>query len=170
MQGRVFEEFEPGQLVETAGRTITEADIVMFAGLTGDYSELHTNAEFATSTRFGQRIAHGALVFSLSIGLATRTGVLEGTLIAFSRVDNLRFPKPVFIGDTLHVAKTVIGVEDKGPAQGVVTFDTRVRNQRGEVVLAFIDRLLVARRDAVAPAMRQANPAMECGAPNARVL
>ncbi len=144
--GRFFEELEIGVAVESAGRTVTEADVVAFAGLTGDFTELHTNEEFARTTPFGRRIAHGALVFGIAVGLTTRTNVLDGTIVAFSRVDNLRFVKPVFIGDTIAVRKTVVVVEDKGPQQGLVAFDTRVSNQHGEIVLAYIDKVLVKRR------------------------
>jgi acyl dehydratase len=148
MRGRLFEEFEPGEAFETAGRTITEADVVMFAGLSGDYTELHTNEEFARGTQFGRRIAHGALVFSVSIGLTTRTNLLDGTIVAFSRVDNLRFTRPVFIGDTIHVSKRLLAAEVKTPDTGMLAFDTRVVNQHGQTVLAFVDRLLVRRRAA----------------------
>jgi acyl dehydratase len=141
-----FEEFEAGFRIATAGRTIGEGDVMQFAGLTGDCSELHTNEEYARTTRFGRRIAHGALVFGLSVGLTTRTNVLDGTLVAFSRVDNLRFTKPVFLGDTIHVIKRVIEAVPKTDETGLVAFDTRVFNQRGEVVLAYVDRLLVKRR------------------------
>ena len=144
--GRYLEDLEVGFSLQTAGRTITEADVMAFAGLTGDFTELHTNEEFARTTPFGRRIAHGALVFGITIGLTTRTNFLDDTIVAFSRVDNLRFLKPVFIGDTIAVQKTVIAVEDRSPLQGSVAFDTRVRNQRGEIVLAYVDKLLVRRR------------------------
>jgi acyl dehydratase len=141
--GRFLCEFERGASFVTAGRTITEADVVMFAGLTGDMTELHTNEEFARATPFGRRIAHGALVFSMSVGLATRTNLLDGTVIAFSRVDSLRFTRPVFIGDTIRVTKRVLEVKATTAESGLLSFDTRVVNQQGEVVLAYIDRLLV---------------------------
>ena len=147
--GRFLEEFEPGFTLTTPGRTITESDLATFAGLTGDFTELHTNEEFARATTFGRRIAHGALVFSISIGLTTRTNLVDDTIVAFSRVDNLRFTRPVFIGDTIRVMKRVIEVVPKLRENGLIAFDTRVVNQRREVVLAYIDRLLVKRRPAV---------------------
>jgi acyl dehydratase len=146
--GRYLEELEIGWSIRTAGRTITEADVMAFAGLTGDFTELHTNEHFARQSQFGRRIAHGALVFSIAIGLTTRTNLLDDTIVAFSRVDNLRFVKPVFIGDTVSVDKTIVAVENRTAVQGLVAFDTRVRNQRGEVVLAFVDKMLVRRRPA----------------------
>jgi acyl dehydratase len=144
--GNYLEDFAAGARFTTAGRTIGEGDVTLFAGLTGDLTELHTNEEYARQTAFGRRIVHGALVFSMSVGLTTRTNVLDGTLIAFSRVDNLRFPAPVYIGDTIIVTKTVLAVEEKGARQGLLAFDTRVRNQRGDIVLAYVDKLLVKRR------------------------
>jgi acyl dehydratase len=146
--GRYLEDFEPGFSLTTAGRTITESDVATFAGLTGDFTELHTNEEFARATPFGRRIAHGALVFSISVGLTTRTNLVDDTIVAFSRVDNLRFTRPVFIGDTIRVTKHVMEVDPRLRASGVLVFDTRVINQRGEVVLAYVDRLLVKRRPA----------------------
>lgn len=141
-----FEDFESSGDLVTRGRTVTEADVMAFAGLTGDFTELHTNEEFAKSTRFGRRIAHGALVFSISMGLATRTNVLEDTLVAFAGVDKLRFVDPVFIGDTIHLVKRVVERKDMGAAQGTVEFESRVLNQRGELVLVYRDRLLVKKR------------------------
>ena len=152
--GKTLDQFVRGETILTCSRTITESDVMMFAALTGDFSELHTNEEFARRTPFGERIAHGALVFSISVGLTVQTGVLDGTLIAFARVQSLRFVKPVRIGDSIAVTKTVTAVEEKGPAQGLLTFDTRVRNQRGEVVLAYIDQVLVARRAAPPAVLR----------------
>jgi acyl dehydratase len=148
MTGLLFDAFERGLAITSAGRTIGEADVMQFAGLTGDFTELHTNEEYARTTPFGRRIAHGALVFSLSVGLTTRTNVLNDTLVAFSRVDNLRFTKPVFLGDTIHVVKRVIEGVPKADDTGLVAFDTRVVNQHGDVVLAYVDRLLVKRRPA----------------------
>ena len=125
---------------------MTEADIVMFAGLTGDFVELHTNEEFARQTKFGRRIAHGALVFSMSIGLVTRMNLLDDTVLAFAGVDKLRFVAPVFIGDTIHVTKRVVERQELGATQGTVTFETRVLNQRDELVLVYRDKMLLRRQ------------------------
>ena len=107
--GLYFEDFEASGDLVTRGRTVTDADIMAFAGLTGDFTELHTNEEFAKSTRFGRRIAHGALVFSLSMGLATRTNVLEDTLIAFAGVDKMRFVDPVLVVQVRFTEWTSVG-------------------------------------------------------------
>lgn len=144
--GMYFEDFEAAPDLVTRGRTITEADVVMFAGLSGDLVELHTNEEFAKQTPFGRRIAHGALVFSISIGLATRTNTLDDTLLAFAGVDKLRFVGPVFIGDTIQATKRVAERKEVSADKGTVTFETRVLNQHGELVLVYFDRLLLRRR------------------------
>ena len=145
-----FEDLQSTGDMTSRGRTVTEADIVMFAGLTGDFIELHTNEEFAKTTKFGRRIAHGALVFSISIGLTTRMNLLDDTILAFAGVDKLRFVAPVFIGDTIHVTKRVVEQQELGAAQGSVTFETKVLNQRNELVLVYRDKLLL-RRQATSP-------------------
>ena len=134
-----------GSEFTSPGRTIAESDLVTFAGLSGDFSELHTNEEYARTTQFGGRIAHGALVFSISVGLMTRMSATDG-VIAFSGVDHLRFVRPVFIGDTIAVRKRLLLRRRVQTERDVLTFDTRVFNQQGEIVLAYVDKLLVARQ------------------------
>ncbi|MET1124633.1 MAG: MaoC/PaaZ C-terminal domain-containing protein [Archaeoglobaceae archaeon] len=129
-----FEDFSPGARFETAGRTITEADIVNFAGISGDWNEIHVNEEYAKTTRFGRRIAHGLLTLSVVSGLVTRLGLTTDSLIAFYGIDRLRFTKPVYIGDTVRAIVEVEGKEDKGD-YGVVNFRITAVNQRGETVL-----------------------------------
>lgn len=144
--GLYFEDFETSGDATSRGRTVTEADVMAFAGLTGDFMELHTNEEYAKTTKFGRRIAHGALVFGISIGLGTRMNLLEDTLLAFAGIDKLRFVAPVFIGDTIHLVKRVVERKEIGAGQGTVVFESRVLNQRGELVLVYHDKLLVKRR------------------------
>ena len=91
----------------TAGRTVTETYIVNFAGITGDWNEIHTNKESAERGMFKQRIAHGALIFSIATGLSVRLGQTADTVLAFYGLDRLRFVKPTFIGDTVHVRQKV---------------------------------------------------------------
>ncbi len=141
--GLYFEDFPVGRVAISRGRTVTEADIVAFAGLSGDFIELHTNEEFARQSPFGRRIAHGALIFSISTGLMTQMGEINDTVLAFYGVDRLRFTAPVFIGDTIHVTKRVAASERKGAGRGVVTFETSVLNQRDEPVLVYTDKLLL---------------------------
>src|SRR5512137_2414766 len=101
-RGMYFEEFAAGQAVMTPGRTVTEHDVVGFAGLSGDFTQLHTDAEFAKSTPFGQRVAHGLCILSITTGLAVQCGILEGTILAFREINEWKFSQPVFIGDTIH--------------------------------------------------------------------
>ena len=145
-----FEDFESSSPVTSGERVVTEADVMAFANLTGDFVDLHTNEAFAKTTKYGQRIAHGALVFSMSIGLATQMKLFDDTLIAFAGVDKLRFVAPVFFGDRIHVVKRVAERKALGDAQGTVTFESRVLNQRGELVITYLDRLLVKRRPPLA--------------------
>src|SRR5512147_2086375 len=92
-RGLYFEEFEVGQRVSSLGRTVSESDIFTFAGLSGDYNQIHTDAEFSKNTPFGQRVAHGLLGLSIASGLAMRTGVLEGTVLAFREINEWKFSK-----------------------------------------------------------------------------
>lgn len=145
-RGLYFEEFEVGQEVVSPGRTITEADIVNFAGVSGDYNQLHTDAEFAASTPFGQRIAHGLLCLSIASGLAGRLGFIEGTALAFREL-SWKFSQPVFIGDTVFLKAKV--AEKRTMSRlggGMVVFDVSLVNQRGTVVQRGQWHLLVKSR------------------------
>ena len=141
-----YEDFETAESVKSAEHEITEADVMGFARLTGDFMPLHTDDAYARSTKFGQRIAHGALVFSISIGLATQLRLFGDELIAFAGVDKLRFVAPVFFGDRIHVVKKVVERKEMGAGQGLVTFESKVLNQHGKLVVAYMDRLLVKRK------------------------
>jgi len=145
---KYFEDFQAGDVLESRGRTITEGDIMNFAGLTGDFTELHTNADFAAKGPFGQRIAHGLLVLSIATGLVIQMNLLTDSIVAFYGIENLRFTRPVLIGDTVHVMKKVSEVLERGAGRGVVTFATTVLNQRNEPVLVFSDKLVIKRRPA----------------------
>ncbi len=133
-RGKYFEEFEAGLEIQTAARTITETDIVNFAGLSGDFNFIHTNAEAAKSTPFGQRVAHGMLVASIATGLAVQQGFIDGTTLAFREL-SWKFTKPVFIGDTVVVRILVTETKAMGKlGGGLVTFEARVINQHDDVV------------------------------------
>jgi acyl dehydratase len=130
-----FEDFQVGQRFTTPARTVTEADIVNFAGVSGDFNPIHTDAEFARSTPFGVRIAHGLLVLSMLTGLRQRSGHFEGTIIAWLEIRNYRFLKPVFIGDTVHGETEILEKrETSRPDRGILVQKVRVLNQKGEVV------------------------------------
>ncbi|MEW5945217.1 MAG: MaoC/PaaZ C-terminal domain-containing protein [bacterium] len=149
MTGLFYEEFNEGDEYVSPGRTITEADIVMFAGLSGDYNPLHTDAEFARETIFGGRIAHGLLVLSISTGLIARTGILAGTAMAFLGINEWKFTAPVLIGDTVHVKQTVESKrETKKADRGVVTFRSQVINHKGEAVQEGLRTIMVRRKPA----------------------
>jgi 3-hydroxybutyryl-CoA dehydratase len=141
-----FEDFSVGNVNSSRTRTVTEADIVNFAGLSGDFVELHMSESYAAKGPFGRRIAHGALVFSISTGLSVQMDQITDTVIAFYGVDKLRFTRPVFIGDTIHVTKKVLTKEQKGADRGVVTFETTVVNQDGQPVLVYSDKVLLKSR------------------------
>ncbi len=133
-RGTYFEEFALGTEVVSQGRTITEADIVNFAGLSGDFNTIHTNAEYAKTTPFGERIAHGMLGLSVATGLANQLGFIDGTVIAFTRLE-WKFKGAIKIGDTIHlVAKVKQTKAIRGAGGGIVVFDARVINQRNETV------------------------------------
>ena len=144
--GKYFEDFEPGEESTTAGRTITETDIVNFAGITGDWNEIHTNKELAERGPFKQRIAHGALIFSVATGLSVRLGQTADTVIAFYGLDRLRFVKPTFIGDTIRVKQRVESKSERDEHSGIVTMLNEVTNQRDEVVVSYTAKVLLKRR------------------------
>ena len=145
MAGLYFEEFTVGRKIVTVGRTIAESDIFTFAGLSGDFNQIHTDAEFAKTTPFGQRVAHGLLGVAITSGLAMRTGVLEGTVIAFREISEWKFIKPVFIGDTIHAELTVTETKSLprlGGGSVTIVFD--VQNQKNETVMKGTWVVLVA--------------------------
>jgi acyl dehydratase len=134
-----------GMSFETPSRTVTETDVVNFAALSGDYNPLHTDEEFAKKGRFGRRIAHGVLTLAILTGLWDRIGIISGSVDAFYGIENLKFTKPVFFGDTLHA---IVKVSDKQEREesGMVTLSNEVVNQRGESVLACNAKLIIKRK------------------------
>ena len=136
MVGLYFEEFSIGLKITTVGRTVSESDIMNFAGLSGDLNPIHTDAEFSRQAPFGQRVAHGILGLSIASGLAWRSGVLEGTVIAFREINDWKFIKPIFIGDTIHAEMNV--TETKALPRiggGSVVILADVQNQKDETVM-----------------------------------
>jgi len=133
-RGMYFEELEIGQKMVSPGRTMTEADIVQFCGLSGDYNELHSNAEYAQHTVFGQRVVHGLLGLAVASGLAGRLGFMEGTAQAFMGLD-WKFKRPIFIGDTIAVQAVIKSKKEvRRLGGGIVVVDVAVLNQRQEIV------------------------------------
>jgi len=134
-RGMYFEQFEVGMQIITSGRTVTEADIVNFAGLSGDHNQIHTDAAYASETLFGQRVAHGLLGVAIASGLAVQTGFMEGTILAFREIAQWKFSRPILIGDTIRVLLQV--TETKAMPRlkgGTVTINLDVRNQKNETV------------------------------------
>jgi acyl dehydratase len=142
---RHFEDYEVGASREMLGRTITETDIVLHAGQTGDFYPHHMDAEWCKTQSFGQRMAHGTLIFSVAVGMTA--GEVNPEAFSYG-YDRLRFIKPVYIGDTLHVRVTVKEKRDfpKSPRHGIVVELCEALNQRQEVVLACEHLLMVTRR------------------------
>ena len=141
--GLTFEQFEPGRRYETPGRTIAEADVVGFAGLSGDFNPLHVDETFAARSRFGTRIAHGPMLIGMAFGLASRLDLLDGTAIALLGVE-WSFAAPVRIGDTvrarIEVGETRPSRDSEG---GVVALAFELVNQEDMVVQTGRARLLV---------------------------
>lgn len=136
VRGLYFEEFEPGQKIITTGRTVTESDIVNFAGISGDFTQIHTDAEYSKGTPVGQRVAHGLLGLAIGSGLAIQTGVLEGTVLLFREIKNWKFIKTIFIGDTIHVemeVKSKKAISRIGG--GSVEITLSIKNQEDEIVM-----------------------------------
>ena len=145
-----LEDFQVGMTFETPRRTITESDVVAFAGLSGDYNPLHTDEEFAKSGPFGRRIGHGVLTLAVLTGLWDRLGFLTTTVEAFYGIDKLRFTRPVFFGDSLKATVKVVDKKER-ESNGLVVFSNEVVNQRRETVLV-CDTKVVVRRKAPGPA------------------
>ena len=144
-----YDDLEPGDRFVSAGRTVTEADVVNFAGLSADFNQLHTDAEFAAGTPHGRRIAHGLLVLSIMSGLSTRLPLnkfMEQSIIGLAGLQ-AKWLRPVFIGDTLHVLAEVTGKEPgRKPGRGTVLFKRSAINQAGVTVLETEWRIVMAMR------------------------
>ena len=143
MPDRYFEEHEIGMKWVSKGRTVTEADIVNFAGLSSDFFPLHVDRHYAEKTRFGQRIAHGLLVVAFATGMVPAD---ERMVEALYGIDRMRFLKPVLIGDSGHIEMEVVEKKDKGGRSGVVVYDMKIINQNGEAVVTNLYSLLIRKR------------------------
>lgn len=146
--GYRYEDLFVGMRFRSPGRTITDADLVGFAGLTGDYSELHTSDVYAQSSQFGRKVAHGMLGLAYAHGLMwARTGELRETAIAFLGIDGWKFVGPIFVGDTIFVDYELAELRDSRsrPTQAIATFDVRVVKQDGEVAQQGRKALLVSK-------------------------
>ena len=146
--GYTYDDLRVGMAFRSPGRTITDADIVAFSGLTGDYSELHTSDVYARASEFGRRVAHGMLGLAYAHGLMwARTGELRETAVAFLGISDWKFVAPIFIGDTIFVNYRIADLRDSKsrPTQAIATFDVEVVNQEGEVLQRGRKALLVSK-------------------------
>jgi acyl dehydratase len=142
-----FDDLAVGDRFVSRARTVTEADIALFSGLSGDYHPLHTDEVYAQTGPFGRRIAQGCLTLSLATGLEfSLMGSNESRIIAFYGMDRVRFVKPVFIGDTIRLEGEVTALEDRGDASGVVIAHHEIKNERGETVAVLDKRTLHRKR------------------------
>jgi acyl dehydratase len=146
--GLYFEEFAVDKPVVTRARTVSEADIVGFAGISGDYNPLHVDEEYCKATEFGGRIAHGPLSMSMAIGLMSQLNIIDGTALALLGLE-WSFKRPVKIGDTIHAVVTPVEKRRANkPGRGVVALRFEVKNQREETVQIGTLTLLVATKAA----------------------
>jgi acyl dehydratase len=146
-RGRYWDAFEEGETFTTAARTVTEAAVDAFAGLSGDFNPLHTDEEAARQTPMKGRIAHGMLVLSVATGLANQLGLFEGTTLALLGMDRIRWTAPVRPGDTIHVVLAIRQKKESSkPDRGVLVTEATVVNQRGEPVMTADWTTLMARQ------------------------
>lgn len=137
MQIKHWEDFSIGDEVTTQSITITKAHLVSWAGLTMDFYPLHMDEEYAKKTIYGERIAHGPLIFSMAIGLMCMTGIYGDSIIAWLGVENMKIPIPVKIGDSVRVLAQVSEKrQTKTPGRGITKFHWDVKNQRDETVMS----------------------------------
>ena len=149
MSKEYYEDYKIGEVFVSPGRTITEADIVLYSAFTGDWFEEFTNAEYAKKTIFGQRIASGFHTLCVGTSLLFRLGIygfLPRSFIANYGIDALRFTAPVMIGDTIRCEAELVEMTQKDTKRGILTFNIRVLNQRDEKVLVYLSKALVGCR------------------------
>jgi acyl dehydratase len=149
MDKEYFEDCRIGESTVSAGRTITETDVVFFAAFTGDWLPIHTDVEYAKQSVFGERIAHGMLVLTVGSALLLRQGdhsVLPRATIALYGIEKVRFVSPTKIGDTLHTESEVIRMTEMDRTKGLIVIRGVIKNQRHETVTTFTLKGLVGRR------------------------
>ena len=140
-----FDDVNIGQEWRSLGRTVTQADIINFAGLSGDFNPIHMDHEFAKTTVFRQPIAHGLLVWALSSGLSVAAPPMR--TLAFLSIKEWHFREPVFIGDTIYAVSKVIGKEERSRGRrGVITWQRHVLKQNGKIAQEGVTLTLVEGR------------------------
>lgn len=144
-ENRFWEDLDAGDVLVGPGVTVTDAHLSTWAGLTGDIVQFHVNAEYAATTSFGQRVAHGPLTLAFGLGLITHTGYL-GNVVAWLGLDEVRALSPVLIGDTVHPEVTVLESRPTSDeSRGLWRMAYAVKNQAGDTVMTFVSNFLVAR-------------------------
>jgi len=146
-----FEDFHRGQVFDSTGRTITETDLTMFSMLSGDWNPIHADAEFAKTTRFGQRVVHGALGIALATGMLHQLGVFDKSAVAMMSLQNWTFTAPIFVGQTLRLRMEILETEP-GASQRVGRVNRRLQliDQTGAVIQDGTTDVLVLKRAAQA--------------------
>ncbi len=148
MREKTWDDFQEGDKTLSVRLTITETHLVQWGHLTLDFYPLHMDETFALKTEFGKRIAHGPLIFSLGVGMMTSTGFYGNSVMAWVGVENMRIPKPVFIGDTIQTKGTVLKKRESRKAdRGLITMAYEIFNQNEETVMAY-EPIFLARRKA----------------------
>ena len=147
MHSRYFEDFQIGEEFITKGRTITDADLVNFAGLSGNFNPIHMDEKFAACTPFKRRVVHGLLTLSILLGLWDRLGLVEDTVVAHAAMTDVRFLRPVFVGDTLYARIRVLDKQDSGRLdRGVLLLEAKAFNQNEEEVLYSVNHLVILKK------------------------
>jgi acyl dehydratase len=146
-KGLYYEQFNVGDSFRSQARTVTETDVVTFAGLSGDFNPLHTDATFAAETPIGERIAHGMLIASIATGMANWTGIFEGTTVALME-QVIRYTGMVKFGDTIYLQLTVSETKPTSKSnRGIVLFETQIINQDGKAVIEGTWTLMMRREE-----------------------
>lgn len=147
-RGLTFDQFNVGDVFVCQGRTVTETDVVNFAGISGDYNPLHINEAYGRATPFGGRIAHGVLVLAMATGQINQLGIFEGTTLALLQ-QTIKYLGPVRFGDTIHLeSKIVEKKETSKPDRGILTLENKVVNQHGQTVIEVQEVVMVKRGEA----------------------
>lgn len=140
MFSKYLDEYSVGETWVSKGRTITEADLIMFSAFSGDWFPLHTDKEYAAKTPYEQRIAHGMSVLSIATGLLQ---LEPDVVVAFYGMDHVRFTNPTFIGDTIHLEGKVLDIQKKDNGRGIVSIQMEIKKQTGEIVVVAVIRMVV---------------------------
>lgn len=148
METHYFEDYDVGDTFDTRARTVTDADLLNYAAVSGNYHPIHLDAEQMADTRFGGRLVHGLAVLAIMEGQKVQTGLIEESIIALSGFEEIRFTNPVFVGDTIHTELTVLETADHDDESGIVTLEETGYNQNDEPVLVANTRSLLAKRTA----------------------